>query len=489
MALLKQILLVLFITEFSLVMAQELYHDLTLEKKSVVILSSQNDKDPESVTRRITNIVSSKAVELGRFNIIDRTHIESILSEQKLQLSGIVDEDQIVEIGNMAAADEAILVKIITFGQRGVPPKKKPLEKDEEENEYDDNLLEWIIKESVSAVIDKKLEDVERHPNNIQTIIQAEVRLLNIESGSSKNSFRISATYTGGNKTSSLNRALNKLDWQVGRNLREFYMIASEVIEKNGNDITILTGNDMGLEEGTIFEVNSPGREKKYKDRSVTLPGKPRALAILTKIGKNTSRARIVRQWKKVKEGHRANEMIYDPTTTDLAIKINGHPVLNLTGNLWLNPFKKIAGSLTGQIGFLKDTRKENNIFYGLGWEAKMNVVDQGKFQLSIGTHLPLNFTTRTDDENNLVRLVFFNPSIDLTGSLVLQRKNDVFIGLHYVTNDNIINDWYYSETEEKEDGTEETEYYEAIWAPAKGPPQLNTSGFYISFGLRFFDY
>ena len=489
MALLKQILLVLFITEFSLVMAQELYHDLTLEKKSVVILSSQNDKDPESVTRRITNIVSSKAVELGRFNIIDRTHIESILSEQKLQLSGIVDEDQIVEIGNMAAADEAILVKIITFGQRGVPPKKKPLEKDEEENEYDDNLLEWIIKESLSAVIDKKLEDVERHPNNIQTIIQAEVRLLNIESGSSKNSFRISATYTGGNKTSSLNRALNKLDWQVGRNLREFYMIASEVIEKNGNDITILTGNDMGLEEGTIFEVNSPGREKKYKDRSVTLPGKPRALAILTKIGKNTSRARIVRQWKKVKEGHRANEMIYDPTATDLAIKINGHPVFNLTGNLWLNPFKKIAGSLTGQIGFLKDTRKENNIFYGLGWEAKMNVVDQGKFQLSIGTHLPLNFTMRTDDESNLIRLVFFNPSINLTGSLILQRKNDVFVGLHYVTNDNIINDWYYSETEEKEDGTEETEYYEAIWNPSKDPPQLNTSGFYISFGLRFFDY
>ena len=489
MALLKQILLVLFITEFSLVMAQELYHDLTLEKKSVVILSSQNDKDPESVTRRITNIVSSKAVELGRFNIIDRTHIESILSEQKLQLSGIVDEDQIVEIGNMAAADEAILVKIITFGQRGVPPKKKPLEKDEEENEYDDNLLEWIIKESVSAVIDKKLEDVERHPNNIQTIIQAEVRLLNIESGSSKNSFRISATYTGGNKTSSLNRALNKLDWQVGRNLREFYMIASEVIEKNGNDITILTGNDMGLEEGTIFEVNSPGREKKYKDRSVTLPGKPRALAILTKIGKNTSRARIVRQWKKVKEGHRANEMIYDPTTTDLAIKINGHPVLNLTGNLWLNPFKKIAGSLTGQIGLLKDTRKENNIFYGLGWEAKMNVVNQGKFQLSIGTHLPLNFTMRTDDESNLVRLTFFNPSINLTGSLILQRKNDIFIGLHYVTNDNIINDWHYSEIEEKENGTEETEYYEAIWDPAKGSPQLNASGFYISFGLRFFDY
>ena len=133
MAPLKQILLVLIITEFSLVMAQELDHDLTLEKKSVVILSGRNDKDPESVTRRITNIVSSKAVELGRFNIIDRSQIESILSEQKLQLSGIVDEDQIVEIGNIAAADEAILVKIIPLANGVFPPRKKTLKKTKKE--------------------------------------------------------------------------------------------------------------------------------------------------------------------------------------------------------------------------------------------------------------------------------------------------------------------------------------------------------------------
>ncbi|GIT32114.1 MAG: hypothetical protein Ct9H300mP2_1930 [Candidatus Neomarinimicrobiota bacterium] len=30
---------------------------------------------------------------------------------------------------------------------------------------------------------------------------------------------------------------------------------------------------------------------------------------------------------------------------------------------------------------------------------------------------------------------------------------------------------------EKKENGTEETEYYEAIWDPAKGPPQLNLPG------------
>ena len=355
MDLLKQILLSLIIFVLSYAVAQKLDHDLTLEKKSVVILPGQDTENPRSISRRVTSIVSAKAVELGRFNVIDRTQIESILAEQKLQFSGIVDENQIVELGNLAAADEALLVKIITFGQRGVPPKEKETEKDEEENEYDENLFEWIIKESVTAVIDKKLEDVERHPNNIQTIIQAEVRLLNIESGTSQNSFRITATHTGGNKTASLNRVLNQLSWQVGRNLREFYMIASEVIEKDGNDITILMGSDMGLEEGTIFEVNSPDREKTYKGRVIALPGKPRALAKLTNIGENTSTARIIRQWKKVKAGHRANEMIYDPTATDFAINIRDQSNFNLTGKFWLSPFKKLAGALTGQLGTVKD--------------------------------------------------------------------------------------------------------------------------------------
>ena len=488
MDLLKQILLSLIIFVLSYAVAQKLDHNLTLEKKSVVILPGQDAENPRSISRRVTSIVSAKAVELGRFNVIDRTQIESILAEQKLQLSGIVDENQIVELGHLAAADEALLVKIITFGQRGVPPKEKETEKDEEENEYDENLFEWIIKESVTAVIDKKLEDVERHPNNIQTIIQAEVRLLNIESGTSQNNFRITATHTGGNKTASLNRVLNKLSWQIGRNLREFYMIASEVIEKDGNDITILTGSDMGLEEGAIFEVNSPGREKKYKDRMVTLPGKPRALAKLTNIGENTSTARIIRQWKKVKAGHRANEMIYDPTATDFTINIRDQSNFNLTGKFWLSPFKKLAGALTGQLGTVKDTRDENDIFWGLGMEVKTKLLDLGKLQFSTGIHLPINLAFKYDDDNNFVSQTFINPSINLTSSIILQRKRDIFISVHYVNSNNKDN-WEYPESIKNEDESEEIIYNDAVWNDIKGIPRLNIEGLYISIGMRFFDY
>jgi len=504
MCLLKQILFSLIFFVFSYVVAQELEDGLTLEKKSVVILPGQDAENPESISSKVTSIVAAKAVELGRFNVIDRTKIESILAEQKRQLSGIVDETQIVEIGNLAAADEALLVKIITFGQRGVPPPKKETKKEEgekeekdekkEKKEYDESLFEWIIKESVTAGLQKTLEGVELYPNNIQTIITTEVGLLNIESGILENNFHISASHTGGNKTASLSSALNQLGWQISRKLREFYLIASEVIEKEGNKITILTGSDMGLEEGTIFEVNSLDQEKMYKGRVITLPGNPIALARLTNVGKNTSNAEIIRQWKEVKTGHGVNEMIYDPTATEYEIKTRNGSNFSVNAKLWWSPFKKFTTAVTGEIGTIKDMRGEDDPLLGLGIELKTKLLDIERFQLSTGISLPFNYFAKVDDDTNYVSQSFLNPSINLTTSIILHRKRDLFISLQYIPWNND-DKWEYSEIIEieNEDDPEEPAndliYHPAVWDDGKIIPRLNTKGLYITIGIRFFDY
>ena len=504
MRLLKQILFSLIFFVFSNVVAQELEDGLTLEKKSVVILPGQDAENPESISSKVTSIVAAKAVELGRFNVIDRTKIESILAEQKRQLSGIVDETQIVEIGNLAAADEALLVKIITFGQRGVPPPKKETKKEEgekeekdekkEKKEYDESLFEWIIKESVTAGLQKTLEGVELYPNNIQTIITTEVGLLNIESGILENNFHISASHTGGNKTASLNSALYQLGWQISRKLREFYLIASEVIEKEGNKITILTGSDMGLEEGTIFEVNSLDQEKIYKGRVITLPGNPIALVRLTNVGKNTSNAEIIRQWKEVKTGHGVNEMIYDPNATEYEIKTRNGSNFSVNAKLWWSPFKKFTTAVTGEIGTIKDMRGEDDPLLGLGIELKTKLLDIERFQLSTGISLPFNYFAKVDDDTNYVSQSFLNPSINLTTSIILHRKRDLFISLQYIPWNND-DKWEYSEIIEieNEDNPEEPAndliYHPAVWDDGKIIPRLNTKGLYITIGMRFFDY
>ena len=91
-----------------------------MEKKSLIILQSDLNNHID-IANQILSIISSQATSLGRFEIIDRNLVTEILAEQKFQLSGMINDENIIEIGNMASADEALILKIIQFNQKGVP--------------------------------------------------------------------------------------------------------------------------------------------------------------------------------------------------------------------------------------------------------------------------------------------------------------------------------------------------------------------------------
>ena len=59
-----------------------------------------------------------------------------------------------------------------------------------------------------------------KYPNNIQTILQIEIRMLNIKTGISSNSFHVSSEHTGGTKKLSLKKTFEKIIWQISKNLR-----------------------------------------------------------------------------------------------------------------------------------------------------------------------------------------------------------------------------------------------------------------------------
>ena len=89
---------------------------------------------------------------------------------------GIVDNDKAVEIGKIVTADEALLINMQMFEQKGIPPKEK--DEDDEETSEKIGLVGWVIKEVVKAEISKATADVEKYPNNIQTIIDCQVILM-----------------------------------------------------------------------------------------------------------------------------------------------------------------------------------------------------------------------------------------------------------------------------------------------------------------------
>ena len=98
----------------------ELDDDITVEKKSLIILTAAYDEDQE-VAERVLSIISDQATSLGRFEIIDRNLVDQILEEQEFQLSGMVDENQVAKIGELASAENALILDVVNFGQKGVP--------------------------------------------------------------------------------------------------------------------------------------------------------------------------------------------------------------------------------------------------------------------------------------------------------------------------------------------------------------------------------
>ena len=103
------------------------------------------------------------------------------------------------------------------------------------------------------------------------------MRLVNVETGVSEKSFKLGASHTGGNRDASLENTLSNLTLQVRSKLKELYMITSEVMEVDGKTISILSGEKLGLEKGDFFEIASKDKQKTYKGRTITLPGKTTA--------------------------------------------------------------------------------------------------------------------------------------------------------------------------------------------------------------------
>ena len=238
---------------FVCIQSQELDKNITLEKKSLIILPS-NLNSNQKIADQVLSIISSQATSVGKFEIIDRNLINRILEEQRFQLSGMVNDKNIVEIGNLASADEALLLNIIHFNQKGVPKEKEGIEDDEDDK--DNTLFSWLVKTVVTEAIDqiRKPDSLELE-NNIHTEFRGNVKIVNLESGKSKKSFNLNASHTGGNRAQSLSQVLNEITRQTRTRLKRLYMITSEIIEINGAYASILSGKNLGLKKGLCLRL------------------------------------------------------------------------------------------------------------------------------------------------------------------------------------------------------------------------------------------
>ena len=483
----KNIFLIIIIFIFSMGFPQELDEDITLGKKWLMILPASQEKYG-SVADKVTAIIADAATSVGRFEVIDRNLVDEILEEQAFQMSGIVSDEQVVKLGEMAAAEEALIINIVHFGQKGVPKPKKEDDDDKDDDDKDETLFSWVIKKTVTAAVDNTKSAKEKRrlelENNIHTVINANVRLVNVETGLSEKSFKLGASHTGGNRDASLEKALSNITFQVRSKLKELYMITSEVIEVDGKTISILSGENLGLEKGDFFEIASKDKQKTYKGRTITLPGKTRGLARITEVGPDASKAKIVRKWRKVKEGHKAYEMLTNPYIADLSLSYGPLPHYDLTGKLLINPLGLLSGSLNGHFGFIQDSRDKMDIYLGIGGTLDFTLFSGFGSTVSTSLDLPFCLAFTQDDNNNSVNSGLVMPAVRLNLGVQIGKHWDLVLSMKniLITNNQ---DWNYSvKTGEKDDnGNEKTRQEPAVWDG--DAPTIDAEGLIFSVSLR----
>ena len=464
--------------------SQELDNDITLEKKSLIILNSDLSKNKEIISDQVLSIISSQATSIGRFEIIDRNLVAEILEEQKFQLSGMIDDENIIEIGNMASADEALILKVIQFNQKGVPKEKEDDQKDGDDGESS-TLFSWLVKTVVTEAIDQiKEPDSLELENNIHTEFRGSVKIVNLESGKSEKSFDLNANHTGGNRAQSLSKVLDQISRQTRIRLKRLYMITSEIIEIQGAYVSILSGENLGLKEGAMFEVSSKNRTKTYKGRTINLPGKTRGLLRITELGPDASQARVVRKWRPIRQGHRAYELKSPAEVADIQFTYLENIKYQFGGKFWISPHSRFSGSFNLSLGSIQDSRQKMNNFIGFSSDLRYTIFSRFGITGSTSLTLPILFPFRRDDEEHFVSSIFSDPSINGNLSIQINSKMDIVFSINHIyTTLHGPWQWRNDTGEEDDEGRTITETEPAVWTSAE--PVFHKDGTYFSVSIR----
>lgn len=464
--------------------AQAVAPVVTLEKQRLMVLPARGGADPTSIDSRVTAIVAGQAAQLKRFEVIDRNQLAAILQEQALQMSGVINDSELVAVGKLAAAPEALIVQVLNFGQKGVPPDEEEEEdKEDRKTARKAGLLGVIVKDIVDAAIEKKMEGVERYPNNIQTVLQIEVRKVNVETGHSLASFLVTAEHTGGNKTASLEKVLRQLRWQVGRRLRELYLLTSEVLEVRGNEVLLLLGSELGVKPGTLFEISTPATKRTYKDREVVIPGRSVGYVRVVDLSPQANRGRILRKWEAIQPGYQAVEKTGFIFSSELALHFGSQPSqfqVSFAGSM--APLRTLSGRVHFNLGTITDSRERSDFNFGFGLGLMYKLLATPAVSLQSVLTLPLDLVFRSDDNGKVVTKPLFAPRLGLELTLMRGPRRDLVLAVNYILA-SASAPWKY--TEEK-DG--EPVSHEAYWDSFL-EPEIKPQGLYFSIGFRFFSF
>ncbi|MFQ6673395.1 MAG: hypothetical protein ACE5GH_01265 [Fidelibacterota bacterium] len=458
---------------------------ITTEKLRLLVLPAESGEDPHSIENEVVAIISDVATRLGRFDVVDRNDLRNILEEQALHLTGLISDSMVVAVGNIASANEALIVDVLNFYQEGVPPGDKKEEEDEDTDEDGEGDI-WgrIVLTVVRGIVKsgRKERERERDPyaHNIQTTLAVQVKKVDIETGKSLDSFTISAGHTGGNLGRSRAITMTNLRRQALTRMKHFYSLTSEVISVEGREALLLLGSQVGVKRGTLFEIVRRNRTRSIGNRHIVVPGRRVGIVEVKDSSPEANRSTILRNWLPVRPGDKALEYTRSPGGLEVGyFHSSTNPFSGINMGLLFHPFH--GGSLGANLRLANtsDSRDDNDFVLGFGGLGDWRFLRSTRVSLLASLGVDFNLAFRPDDADHTVVAGLLSGSPEVGMELLLSENRDVSIAAGYRFSGQSSH-WTY--TRQTSDG--EPKQVDADWdRPA---PVIDLSGMYVTVMMRF---
>ena len=232
---------------------------------STDIIGSSQDRS--NLGKILTDRTGSTVASQGRFEIVDRMQLETLLKEKSPESSGTINDSTAVEVGKASGADLVVLGTVDYYRA-----------------EYSG--------EGITAQISLNVQFIDPSSGTVKNAIQIDQS----GSGSSTSEARLSAA---GNSVNS-----------IIASIKEMYPLDARIAKVDPGEVTINMGSEMGIRKGQYYKVLREGSRiiDESSGEEIGTESIETALIKITSVEKDYSRAKVVKKSENIGAGDMIRE-------------------------------------------------------------------------------------------------------------------------------------------------------------------------------------
>ncbi len=248
------------------------------ESITVIPFSGWQGSNKSEYRGILTDKIVTKIIQTHRFKVIDRSHLENIIKEQNLQLSGFIDESTAVKAGKIIGVNKFIIGSFTR-------------------NSTEYHKAEYYKGEKISDAY-------------YSAKVNATIKMIDVETGRYIDAVESSSSGSANDKKNALLNAMDNLSNNIIEKFENYFCSSAFIKSIDYSNVILDRGRNYGIKEGMNFIVLNIKRTDGINKQYASIDAEIKKIGVLKIISveANSSKARLMGDFSNVEVDHFVRE-------------------------------------------------------------------------------------------------------------------------------------------------------------------------------------